>query len=78
MSWPVRQKDGRKGTSESRKPEEKMERKEEPTVNSFWAICEITPGHTIQHHTPSPDLKPAGGEEERLASQQLEATLQQS
>ena len=28
---------------------------------------------SIQHHTPSPDLKPAGEEEERLASQQLEA-----
>ena len=28
---------------------------------------------SIQHHTPSPDLEPAGGEEERPASQQLEA-----
>ena len=27
----------------------------------------------IQHHTPSPDLEPAGEEEERPASQQLEA-----
>ena len=26
----------------------------------------------IQHHTPGPDLEPAGQEEERLASQQLE------
>ena len=26
-----------------------------------------------QHHTPSPDLEPAGEEEERPASQQLEA-----
>ena len=28
---------------------------------------------SIQHHTPSPDLEPAGKEEERPASQQLEA-----
>ena len=28
---------------------------------------------SIQHHTPSPDLEPAGEEEERPASQQLEA-----
>ena len=28
---------------------------------------------SIQHHTPSPDLEPAGEEEERLALQQLEA-----
>ena len=28
---------------------------------------------SIQHHTPSRDLEPAGEEEERLASQQLEA-----
>ena len=28
---------------------------------------------SIQHYTPSPDLEPAGEEEERLASQQLEA-----
>ena len=27
---------------------------------------------SIQHHTPSPDLEPAGEEEERPASQQLE------
>ena len=27
---------------------------------------------SIQHHTPSPKLKPAGEEEERPASQQLE------
>ena len=26
----------------------------------------------IQHHTPSPDLEPAGEEKERPASQQLE------
>nr|KAG5707840.1 hypothetical protein BaRGS_016000 [Batillaria attramentaria] len=26
----------------------------------------------IQHHTPSPDMEPAGEKEERLASQQLE------
>nr|KAG5704043.1 hypothetical protein BaRGS_017547 [Batillaria attramentaria] len=31
-------------------------------------------GHTsIQHHTPSPDMEPAGEKEERPASQQLEA-----
>nr|KAG5707197.1 hypothetical protein BaRGS_017881 [Batillaria attramentaria] len=36
-------------------------------------------GHTlrksalIQHHMPSPDMEPAGGKEERPASQQLEA-----
>ena len=28
---------------------------------------------SIQHHTPSPDLEPAGEEKERPASQQLEA-----
>ena len=28
---------------------------------------------SIQHHTPSSDLEPAGEEEERPASQQLEA-----
>ena len=28
---------------------------------------------SIQHHTPSPDLEPAGEEEERPASQQSEA-----
>ena len=28
---------------------------------------------SIQHHTPSPDLEPAGEENERLASRQLEA-----
>ena len=28
---------------------------------------------SIQHHTPSPDLEPAGEEEERPASLQLEA-----
>nr|KAG5699123.1 hypothetical protein BaRGS_014422 [Batillaria attramentaria] len=28
---------------------------------------------TIQHHTPSPDMEPAGEREERPASQQLEA-----
>ena len=28
---------------------------------------------SIQHHTLSPDLEPAGEEEERLALQQLEA-----
>ena len=28
---------------------------------------------SIQHHTPSPDLEPAGQEEERPASKQLEA-----
>ena len=28
---------------------------------------------SIQHHTPSPDMEPAGGEKERPASQQLEA-----
>nr|KAG5710829.1 hypothetical protein BaRGS_026980 [Batillaria attramentaria] len=28
---------------------------------------------SIQHHTPSPDMKPAGEKEERPASQQLEA-----
>ena len=27
---------------------------------------------SIQHHTPSPDLEPAGEEEDRPASQQLE------
>nr|KAG5714487.1 hypothetical protein BaRGS_006933 [Batillaria attramentaria] len=30
---------------------------------------------SIQHHTPSPDMEPAGGKEER---QQLEAGLRQS
>ena len=31
-------------------------------------------GHTLRkHHTPSPDLEPSGEEEERPASQQLEA-----
>ena len=30
---------------------------------------------SIQHHTPSPDLEPEGEEEERPASQQLEARL---
>ena len=29
---------------------------------------------SIQQHTPSPDLEPAGEEEERLALQQLEMT----
>nr|KAG5687018.1 hypothetical protein BaRGS_016488 [Batillaria attramentaria] len=28
---------------------------------------------SIQHHTPSPDMEPAGEKEERPASQQLEA-----
>ena len=28
---------------------------------------------SIQHHTPSPDLEPAGEKKERPASQQLEA-----
>ncbi len=28
---------------------------------------------SVQHHIPSPDLEPAGEEEERPASQQLEA-----
>nr|KAG5711556.1 hypothetical protein BaRGS_016738 [Batillaria attramentaria] len=28
---------------------------------------------SIQHHTPSPDMAPAGEKEERPASQQLEA-----
>ena len=28
---------------------------------------------SIEHYTPSPDLEPAGEEEERSASQQLEA-----
>nr|KAG5700709.1 hypothetical protein BaRGS_029074 [Batillaria attramentaria] len=34
---------------------------------------------SIQHHTPSPDMEPAGEKEERPASQQLEGgTLRQS
>ena len=32
-----------------------------------------SPEAGIQHHMPSPDLEPAGEEEERPASQQLEA-----
>nr|KAG5703471.1 hypothetical protein BaRGS_022520 [Batillaria attramentaria] len=34
-----------------------------------FAACEAS----IQHHTPSPDMEPAGEKEERPASQQLEA-----
>ena len=38
-----------------------------------WGWIGHPPEAGIQHHTPNPNLEPAGEEEERPASQQLEA-----
>nr|KAG5701551.1 hypothetical protein BaRGS_024801 [Batillaria attramentaria] len=54
------------------------ERGREPAAKQIlrrkWGWIGHTPQEaSIQHHTPSPDMEPAGEKEERPASQQLEA-----